>query len=137
MPDAPESRSAASAPAERPELRLAVFHRSEDVQEHIAPLRQIKGLEVVLVWQGITWMAPRNAAGILWELAPEDAADSRIRELIAGLPAASYSLASNPSLVELSRTIGFQRHLSTPVRLIDVERALSLPSVVDLAERLE
>jgi len=137
MPDAPESRSLASSAPQQSALRLAVFHRSEDVQEHIAPLRQIKGLEVVLVWQGITWMAPRNAAGILWELAPEDAADSRIRELIAGLPAASYSLASNPSLVELSRTIGFQRHLSTPVRLIDVERALSLPSVVELAERLE
>ena len=44
-------------------LRLAVFHRSEDVQEHIAPLRQIKGLEVLLVWQGVTWMLPRGVAG--------------------------------------------------------------------------
>jgi diguanylate cyclase (GGDEF)-like protein len=137
MSDAPESRSFAPAATPHAVLRLAVFHRSEDVQEHIAPLRQIKGLEVVLVWQGVTWMPPRNAAGILWELAPEDAADSRIRELIAGLPAASYSLASNPALMELSRAIGFQRHLSTPVRLVDVERALSLPSVVELADRLE
>lgn len=118
-------------------LRLAVFHRSEDVQEHIAPLRQVKGLEVLLVWQGVTWMPPRSASGILWELSPEDAADSRIRELIAGTPSASYSLASNPALVDLSRTIGFQRHLSTPVRLVDVERALSLPAVVELADRLE
>ena len=79
-------------------LRLAVFHRSEDVQEHIAPLRQVKGLEVLLVWQGVTWMLPRGVAGVLWELAPEDAADSRIRELIGGVPSASYSLASNPAL---------------------------------------
>jgi diguanylate cyclase (GGDEF)-like protein len=118
-------------------LRLAVFHRGEDVQEHIAPLRQVRGLELILVWQGVTWMLPRSAAGVLWELAPEDAADSRIRELIAGAPAASYSLASNPALIELSRQIGFRSHLSTPVRLVDVERALSLPSIVELAERLE
>ena len=137
MPDAPESRSFAPAPTQQAVLRLAVFHRSEDVQEHIAPLRQVKGLEVLLVWQGVTWMMPRSAAGVLWELSPEDASDSRIRELIAGTPSASYSLASNPALLELSRAIGFQRHLSTPVKLIDVERALSFPSIVELAERLE
>src|SRR3954471_6726680 len=111
MPDAPESRSITAAPPERPELRLAVFHRSEDVQEHIAPLRQIKGLEVLLVWQGVTWMVPRGVAGVLLELAPEEASDSRIRELIGGVPSASYSLASNPSLLEVSRHIGFRRHL--------------------------
>ena len=137
MPDAPESRSLASASTDRPELRLAVFHRSEDVQEHIAPLRQVKGLEVLLVWQGVTWILPRGVAGVLWELAPEDAADSRIRELIVNVPSASYSLASNPSLVDVSRVIGFRRHLSTPVRLVDVERALGMPAVIDLADRLE
>ncbi len=135
-PETPESKLFAGAPP-RPGLRLAVFHRSEDVQEHIAPLRHVDGLEVLLVWQGVTWMPPRGVAGLLWELAPEDAADSRIRELIAGAPAASYSLASNPALVDLSRAIGFQRHLSTPVRLVDVERALGMPAVIDLADRLE
>src|SRR4030095_6187079 len=137
MPDAPESRSLASAPTDRPELRLAGFSRSEDVQEHIAPLGQVKGLEVLLVWQGVTWNLPRGVAGVLWELAPGDAADSRIRELIAGVPSASYSLASNPSLLEVSRNFGFRRHLSTPVRLVDVERALGMPAVIDLADRLE
>jgi len=137
MPDAPESRVLASAQTERPELRLAVFHRSEDVQEHIAPLRQVKGLEVLLVWQGVTWILPRGVAGVLWELAPEDAADSRIRELISNVPSSSYSLASNPSLVDVSRQIGFRRHLSTPVRLVDVERALGMPAIIDLADRLE
>jgi len=137
MPDNQESRSFPPTTTQTVVLRLAVFHRSEDVQEHIAPLRQIKGLELILVWQGVTWMLPRNAAGVLWELAPEDGADSRIRELIGGAPSASYSLASNPALLDLSRAIGFRRHLSTPVRLVDVERALGLPAVVDLADRLE
>jgi diguanylate cyclase (GGDEF)-like protein len=118
-------------------LRLAVFHRSEDVQDHVAPLCHVKGVELLLVWQGVTWMVPNNVTGVLWELAPEDSADSRIRDLIEGLPAASYSLASNPALVELSTSIGFRRHLSTPVRLVDVERALGVPSVVDLADRLD
>jgi hypothetical protein len=49
-------------------------------------------------------MPPRSAAAFCGSC-PEDSADSRIRELIAGLPAASYSLASNPALMELSRAI--------------------------------
>jgi diguanylate cyclase (GGDEF)-like protein len=118
-------------------LRLAVFHRSEDVQDHVAPLCHVKGVELLLVWQGVTWTVPNNVTGVLWELAPEDVADSRIRDLIEGVPAASYSLASNPALVDLSASTGFRRHLSTPVRLVDVERALGVPSVVDLADRLE
>jgi hypothetical protein len=39
MSDAPESRSFAPAATQHAVLRLAVFHRSEDVQEHIAPLQ--------------------------------------------------------------------------------------------------
>ena len=137
MTDAAESLPSPSSTPNRPVLRLAVFHRSEDVQEHIAPLRQVKGLELILIWQGVTWMLPRNAAGVLWELAMEDGADSRVRGLLEGVPSVSYSLASDPSLIELSRQIGFQRHLSTPVRLVDVERAMSLPPVIDLADRLD
>jgi diguanylate cyclase (GGDEF)-like protein len=57
--------------------------------------------------------------------------------LIEGLPAASYSFATNPALVDVSKTIGFRRHLSTPIRMVDVERALGLPAVVDLADRLD
>jgi diguanylate cyclase (GGDEF)-like protein len=137
MADGPESKSFSAGAAPPPALRLAVFHRSEDVQEHVAPLRLVKGLELILVWQGVTWMLPRHASGVLWELAPEDGADSRIRELVADVPAASYSLASDPALIELSKQMGFARHLSTPVRLIDVERALGLPPVVELIDRLE
>jgi diguanylate cyclase (GGDEF)-like protein len=118
-------------------LRIAVFHRSEDVHEHVAPLKLVKDVELLLIWQGVTWIRPRNLDGLLWELSPEDVSDSRIRELIDGSAAASSSLASNPSLVQLSRSMGFRRHLSTPVRLVDVERALSLPPVIELADRLD
>ena len=118
-------------------LRIAVFHRSEDVHEHVAPLKLVKDVELLLIWQGVTWIRPRNLDGLLWELSSEDAADSRIRDLIDGMAAASYSLASNPSLVQLSKTMGFRKHLSTPVRLVDVERALSLPPVIELADRLD
>ncbi len=135
MPEAPETSS--PAPISAPVLRLAVFHRSEDVQEHLAPLRQISGVEIVPIWQGATWSLPRGIGGVLWELAPQDASDSRIGLLIEHVPAASYSLASHPQLLEVSRTLGFKKHLSTPVRLVDVERALGLPSVIDLADRLE
>lgn len=118
-------------------LRIAVFHRSEDVHEHVAPLRSVKDVELLLIWQGVTWMRPRDLDGLLWELSPEDVADSRIRDLIDGTAAASYSLASNPALMQLSRAMGFRQHLSTPVRLVDVERALALPPVIELADRLD
>ena len=118
-------------------LRLAVFHRSEDVQAHLVSLQQIAGVELSTIWQGTTWTLPRGVTGVLWELSPEDAGDSRIVALIDGLPAASYSTASQPALLEVSRTLGFRRHLSTPLRLIDVERALGVPAVIDLADRLD
>ena len=89
-------------------LRIAVFHRSEDVQEHVAPLRHVKGVELFLIWQGVTWIRPRGVDGVLWELSPEDGADSRIRDLIEGVASASYSLASNPALMDLSRAIGLR-----------------------------
>jgi diguanylate cyclase (GGDEF)-like protein len=118
-------------------LRLAVFHRSEDVQAHLVSLQQIAGVELLTIWQGTTWSLPRGVTGVLWELSPEDAGDSRIATLIDGLPAASYSIASNPAFLDVSRTLGFRRHLSTPLRLIDVERALGVPAVIDLADRLD
>src|SRR5262245_31697150 len=99
-------------------LRIAVFHRSEDVHEHVAPLKSVKDVELLLIWQGVTWIRPRNLDGLLWELSPEDSSDSRIRDLIEGTASASYSLASNPSLIQLSRSMGFRRHLSTPIRLV-------------------
>jgi diguanylate cyclase (GGDEF)-like protein len=135
MPDHTPKPSPASTSSSV--LRLAVFHRSDDVKEHLGPLAHVKTLELIYVWQGTTWTAPRDIAGLLWELAPQDASDGRIPALIEGLPAASYSFATNPALVDVSKTIGFRRHLSTPIRMVDVERALGLPAVVDLADRLD
>jgi diguanylate cyclase (GGDEF)-like protein len=135
--DMPEASEVSPALGTAPALRLAVFHRSEEVQEHLAPLRQIGGIELVPVWQGSTWALPRAVSGVLWELAPQDSTDSRVTMLIDQVPSASYSMGASPTLLEASRSIGFRRHLTTPVRLIDVERALGLPSVVDLATRLE
>jgi diguanylate cyclase (GGDEF)-like protein len=137
MPESHEPNSQALDSASVRLLRLAVYHRSEDVQEHLAPIRQVKGVEIVLMWQGTSWTLPRDIDGVLWELAPQDRADPRLAALLADVPAASYSLSSSVALNELSRALGFRQHLTTPVRLVDVERALGLPSVIDLADRLE
>jgi diguanylate cyclase (GGDEF)-like protein len=138
MPDPHTPKPSPSAATPLPLLRLAVFHRSEEVQEHLAPLSQIKGVDLVLIWQGTTWTAPRDVAGILWELSPQDSTDSRIAGVIEGLPAASYSPSlGGAAITDISRALGFRKHLSTPVRLVDVERALGLPAVIDLADRLD
>jgi hypothetical protein len=71
MTDIPESKASFNSPAPSTMLRIAVFHRSEDVQEHVAPLRHVKGVELFLIWQGVTWMRPRGVDGVLWELSPE------------------------------------------------------------------
>ena len=103
----------------------------------MASLQQIAGIELTTIWQGTTWALPRGTMGVLWELSPPDATDARIAALIESLPAASYSVAGHPALLDVSRTLGFRRHLSAPLRLVDVERALGLPAVVDLADRLD
>src|SRR5262245_59008768 len=106
MPDPLTPKPSPSAATPLPLLRLAVFHRSEEVQEHLAPLSQIKGIELVLIWQGTTWTTPRDVAGLLWELSPQDATDSRIAGVIDGLPAASYSPSvGGAAITEVSRTL--------------------------------
>ena len=103
----------------------------------MASLQQIAGIELTTIWQGTTWTLPRGVMGVLWEISPQDATDARIVALIDGVPAASYSVATNPALLDVSRALGFRRHLSTPLRLVDVERALGLPALIDLADRLD
>jgi diguanylate cyclase (GGDEF)-like protein len=139
MPEAHEQKPSAPAPtlSPMPALRLAVFHRSADVTWHTAPLCQVEGLELIVAWQGTSWNLPRGVSGLLWEFAPQDATDPRLAALIDRIPAASYSASSAPGLAELSKTFGFRDHLTTPLRLIDVERELGLPAVIDLADRLE
>jgi diguanylate cyclase (GGDEF)-like protein len=116
---------------------MAVFHRSDEVERHIAPLRPIDALHLELIWQGATWSVPSRPSVVLWELAPEDGADRRINAIAKGTPALSYSVTSTPELVEMSRALGFRQHLTVPIRLEDVEHALGLPAIVDLADRLD
>ena len=118
------------------ELILAVFRRSVDVDRHVASLQR-PGVRLAVTWQGASWTVPPDCAGVLWELSPQDGIDPRVSRLIAPIPAISYSASTTPALVELSRSLGFRQHLTAPLRLDEVERALGLPAVVDLADRLE
>jgi diguanylate cyclase (GGDEF)-like protein len=114
-----------------------VYHRSADVERHIALLGEVPHLRLLTFWQGTTWTLPPGIAGVLWELTPQDSADPRLAAMLGQTPAASYSLSSTPAIIELSRALGFKKHLTAPLRLVEVERALGLPAVVDLADRLE
>ena len=133
------SRASSSAPPTAPgtQLTLAVYRRTADVLRHVAPLRRIAGVKLVIAWQGASWNLPPGVSGLLWELSTQDAVDRRIASLIAQTPALSYSAVTTQPLVDLSRTLGFRQHLTAPMRIDDIERALGLPAVVDLAERLD
>jgi diguanylate cyclase (GGDEF)-like protein len=61
----------------------------------------------------------------------------RLARRLGALPSASYSATGERELVDLSRALGFRQHLTAPLRLAEVERALGLPGQVDLADRLE
>jgi diguanylate cyclase (GGDEF)-like protein len=118
------------------DVLLAIFRRSVDVDRHMAALRR-PGVRLDINWQGASWILPNHAVGLLWELSPQDGIDQRVARLVGQVPAISYSATSSPALVELSRALGFRQHLIAPLRLDDVERALGLPAVIDLADRLE
>ncbi len=130
-PPAPETTAPDSV------LTIAVYHRSEKVDEHLADLRLASGLRFEVVKKGALWTVPNEASAVLWELAPEDGSQRLVSALIAGLPAASYSASPQPGLEELSRALGFRAHLTLPLRLEDVERALGVGELVDLADRNE
>jgi diguanylate cyclase (GGDEF)-like protein len=116
---------------------LAVFRRSADVLRHVAPLRRSKVVDLVITWQGTSWTVPPGFGGLLWELSPHDVVDRRLSALIEQVPALSYNPIWSQPLADLSRTLGFRAHLTAPLRLEDVERALGLPAVIDLADRLD
>jgi diguanylate cyclase (GGDEF)-like protein len=132
----PLSLPEATAPTDV--VTLAVYHRGADVEHHIAPLRPTAGLRLELVRKGTSWTMPAgDIAGVLWELTPEDGTQRLVASLIGGLPAASYSATDQPGLSDLSRSLGFRAHLSTPLGLDAVERALGLGGVIDLADRID
>jgi diguanylate cyclase (GGDEF)-like protein len=118
-------------------LTIAVYHRSDRVEDHVADLRLATGLKLEIVKKGALWTVPSEASAVLWELAPDDGAQRLVSALIAGLPAASYSVQPQPGLDDLSRALGFRAHLTVPLRLEDVERALGIGELVDLADRID
>ena len=118
-------------------LTLAVYHHSPDVERHVAPLRRAH-VGVRLLKQGTLARAPVDPIGVLWELCPDQSPNRRVlSRMLASVPAASYGGSGDRDLADLSRTLGFRHHLSIPLRLAEVERALGLPGEVDLADRLD
>jgi len=118
-------------------LALAVYHRSDNVEQHLSELCAATGVEVEFVRKGTLWTTPRGVAGVLWELTPDDGAQRLVASLISSTPAVSYSVIEQPGLAELSRALGFRAHLTLPLRLDDIERALGLSNLADLADRLD
>lgn len=126
-------------------LTLAVFHRSRDVLRHLAPLRRPGHLRVKCYPQSGPADVPSDAMGVLWELESEDVRDGRLLSPVmadvvnmvklANVPAASFGVGARP-VADLSRAVGFRQHLSVPLRVAEVERALGLPGDEDLAERI-
>jgi diguanylate cyclase (GGDEF)-like protein len=114
-----------------------VYHRSDNVEQHLGELRASGGLRLELIRKGTLWTIPTDVAGVLWELTLDDGAQRLVPALLANVPAVSYSVAAQPGLVELSRALGFRSHLTLPLTLDAVERALGLRDLVDLADRLE
>jgi diguanylate cyclase (GGDEF)-like protein len=135
MPDTPPPVADAVTPDGV--LALAVFHRSDDVDRHIAALRAVRDLDLAVVWQGTAWSLPRGTAGLLWELAPEDGADRRVAALAKSVPSVSYSVSANAELVDVSRALGFRQHLTVPIRLEELEPALGMAAIIDLADRVD
>jgi diguanylate cyclase (GGDEF)-like protein len=118
-------------------ITLAVYHRSDNPEPQFADLAQAVGVRLEFVKTGSLWTVPSNVSGLLWELSPEDGAQRLVSALIGSLPAASYSLASQPGLVELSRALGFREHFVAPVQLSDIERVLGVREFLDLADRID
>jgi len=118
-------------------LALAVYHRSDNVEHHLADLYAAAGVRLELVRKGTLWTTPGDVSGVLWELTPDDGAQRLVSALISNLPSISYSVTDQPGLAELSRALGFRAHLVAPLRLDDIERALGMADLVDLADRLD
>jgi len=118
-------------------LTIVVYHRSPDVEQHVAALRPASGIQLQLVRKGTLFTIPNDVSGVLWELSLEDGAQRLAPGLIGTVPAASYSAIDQPGLAELSRNLGFREHLTPPLVLEDVERALGLRESVDLADRID
>jgi diguanylate cyclase (GGDEF)-like protein len=119
-------------------LVLAVYHRSATVEDHVAPLRRSRRVRIAPEPQAADVVPPVGVSGILWEITDDVAIDRRhVAALLQHAPVASYGTAGSRELADISRMLGFRQHLTAPLRLHEVERALGLPGAVDLADRLD
>jgi diguanylate cyclase (GGDEF)-like protein len=119
-------------------LTLSVYYQSADVERHVAPLRRSRHVQVECIPQGTARRLSAASTGLLWELGlNQDVDRRRLARAIGTVPAASYGGAEERQLADLSRTLGFHHHLTAPLRIAEVERALGLPGEVDLADRLD
>jgi diguanylate cyclase (GGDEF)-like protein len=118
-------------------LTLAVYHRSDNVEQHVAELRAASGLHLELVRKGAQWTPPPHISGVLWELSLDDGSHRLVSSLIGNLPAVSYAATAQPGLGDLSRSLGFRAHFTLPLEVTAVERALGMHGLVDLADRLD
>lgn len=133
----PRRLSASETSAAESGLALAVYHRSDNVEQHLAELCAAAGVHLEFVRKGTLWNTPGDVSGVLWELTPDDGAQRLVSALISTTPAVSYSVADQPGLVDLSRALGFRAHLTVPLRLDDIERALGVSDLADMADRLD
>jgi len=119
-------------------LTVSVFHHSSDVERHVAPLRRVGRVRVECVDQRGFRRPDPAAIGVLWELSlGQDVDPRRLARRLGSMPAASFSATADRQMADQSRALGFRQHLTAPLRLAEVERALGLPAEVDLADRLE
>jgi diguanylate cyclase (GGDEF)-like protein len=133
----PRRTSAPETSAADNGLTLAVYHRSDNVEQHLAELCATSGIHLEFVRKGTLWTMPHDVAGVLWELTLDDGTQRLVSALIENVPAVSYSNIDQPGLAELSRSLGFREHLILPLRLDQIERAIGLFDMVDLADRLD
>ena len=79
-------------------LTIAVYHRSDRVEEHVADLRLATGLRLEIVKKGALWTVPSEASAVLWELAPDDGALRR------GVAAAAVAILTLAAVRGITRT---------------------------------
>ena len=133
----PRRPSATETPLPDHVLTLAVYHRSENVEQQLADLRFVSGLRLELIRKGSLWTLPGDVGGVLWELSHEDGAHRLVSALIGSVPALSYGPPGDPTLVELSRSLGFREHLTLPLTIEAIEQALGMRELIDLADRVD
>src|SRR5690606_28138267 len=104
----PRRISASETSAAESGLALAVYHRSDNVEQHLAELCAAAGVQIEFVRKGTMWTTPGDVSGVLWELTADDGAQRLVSALISSTPAVSYSVTDQPGLAELSRALGFR-----------------------------